>query len=204
MNKGQGIENESFEIIKAKLKHKHPDIHLPIVLRVIHATGDFEFEDLLRFHPEAVKKGMEAIKNGKKVLVDVKMVEVGINKKILRNYGSETLCFISDPEVADIASTNGLTRAEVAMEKAVREYGNQIGVVAIGNAPTALLKIIELIEAGAFQPYMVIGVPVGFVSAAESKEMLLSKDYPYITCLGTKGGSPVAASIVNAIIRTLS
>ncbi len=203
MNKGQGIENESFEIIKAKLKYEHPDIHLPIVLRVIHATGDFEFESLLKFHPEAVNKGMESIKNGKKVLVDVKMVEVGINKKILNKFGAETLCFISDSEVVEIATSNGLTRAEAAMEKAVRDYGNQIGVVAIGNAPTALLKVIELIDKGAFQPDLVIGVPVGFVSAAESKEMLLNKDYPYITCTGTKGGSPVAASIVNAILKIL-
>ena len=200
MNKGKRIENESFEIIKSKLKNRHPEEFLPIILRVIHATGDFEFEDLLCFHPDSIKNGVSSIKQGKKILVDVRMVEVGINKRILNRFGVETLCFISDPDVAKLASSNGITRAEASMEKAVRDYGDDIGIVAIGNAPTALLKVMELIDRGFFKPDLVVGVPVGFVSASESKEMLSKKDYPYITCLGTKGGSPVAVSIVNAIL----
>ncbi len=198
------IEGESFEIISASLKNSHPQEHMPVLMRVIHATGDFEFESILRFHQEAITRGIAAIKSGKKIFTDVKMVETGINKPLLERYGCEVFCYISDIDVIEKAKSEGKTRAEVAVEKAARNFGAQIGIVAIGNAPTALLKVIELVDRGVMKPDLIVGVPVGFVSAVESKEMLSNKTYPFITCLGTKGGSTVAVAILNALLRMAS
>ncbi len=204
MNKGMLIENESFEIIRAGLKEDHPEHEMPIILRVIHATGDFEFESILRFHSEAVKSGLRAITEGKRVLTDVKMIQTGINRPLLQRFGCETLCLISDEDVIKTAREEGKTRAEVAVEKAVEHAGGEIGIVAVGNAPTALLKTMELVDRSHFSPELIIGVPVGFVSASESKEELSRKPYPFITCLGTKGGSSVAVAIVNALLKMAS
>jgi len=179
-------------------KKTFPEQELPIVMRVIHATGDFDFEDNLRFHPEAVKAGIRALKSGKNILVDVNMVAAGINRRLLERWGGSIISMIS--EVGDQAMEEGKTRAEAAIEKAIDE---KIGIVAIGNAPTALLKTMELIDKGGFKPDLVIGVPVGFVSAGESKEALAKKTYPFITSLGRKGGSPVAVAIVNGILRLM-
>jgi len=199
MAKGSEIEKRSFEIIASQMKKKtFPEQELPIVMRVIHATGDFDFEDNLRFHPEAIKAGIRALKDGKNILVDVNMVAAGINRRLLERWGGSIISTIS--EVGDQAMEEGKTRAEAAIEKAIDE---KIGIVAIGNAPTALLKTMELIDKGGFKPDLVIGVPVGFVSAVESKESLAKKTYPFITSLGRKGGSPVAVAIVNGVLRLM-
>ena len=199
MAKGSEIEKRSFEIIASLMKKKtFQEMELPIVMRVIHATGDFDFEDNLRFHPEAIKAGIRALKDGKNILVDVNMVAAGINRRLLERWGGSIISTIS--EVGDQAVEEGKTRAEAAIEKTIDE---KIGIVAIGNAPTALLKTMELIDEGRFKPELVIGVPVGFVSAGESKEALAKKTYPFITSLGRKGGSPVAVAIVNGILRLM-
>ena len=199
MAKGIEIEKRSFEIIASRMKKKtFQELELPIVMRVIHATGDFDFEDNLRFHPEAIKAGIRALKDGKNILVDVNMVAAGINRRLLERWGGSIISMIS--EVGDQAMEEGKTRAEAAIEKTIDE---KIGIVAIGNAPTALLKTMELIDEGRFKPELVIGVPVGFVSAVESKESLAKKTYPFITSLGRKGGSPVAVAIVNGVLRLM-
>ena len=199
MAKGSEIEKRSFEIIASQMKKKtFPEQELPIVMRVIHATGDFDFEDNLRFHPEAIKAGIRALKDGKNILVDVNMVAAGINRRLLERWGGSIISTIS--EVGDQAVEEGKTRAEAAIEKAIDE---KIGIVAIGNAPTALLKTMELIDEGRFKPDLVIGAPVGFVNAEESKDALSKKPYPFITSLGRKGGSPVAVAIVNGVLRLM-
>jgi len=199
MAKGSEIEKRSFEIIASLMKKKtFQEMELPIVMRVIHATGDFDFEDNLRFHPEAIKAGIRALKDGKNILVDVNMVAAGINRRLLERWGGSIISTIS--EVGDQAVEEGKTRAEAAIEKAIDE---KIGIVAIGNAPTALLKTMELIDEGRFKPDLVIGAPVGFVNAEESKDALSKKPYPFITSLGRKGGSPVAVAIVNGILRLM-
>jgi precorrin-8X/cobalt-precorrin-8 methylmutase len=208
MRKGAEIERESFDIISDGMSRKFTPEEMPIVQRVIHATGDFDFEEIIRFHPDAIERGITAIRAGKDILVDVKMVEAGINKRLLSLFGGRVLCYISDPDVETSASEKGLTRAEAAVIKAVESNepslpggGSAIGIVAVGNAPTALLKVMELVDGGLFRPDLIIGVPVGFVKAEESKGVLNGKGYPFITCLGRKGGSPVAVAIVNALLK---
>jgi precorrin-8X/cobalt-precorrin-8 methylmutase len=203
MNKGALIEQDSFNIIKGEMTVKFTALEMPIVQRVIHATGDFDFERIIRFHPEAIKRGCDALKNGLDIFVDVKMVEAGINKILLDGLGGKIHCHISDEDVAIRAKRDGLTRAEASVDKVIAQSGDRIGIVAIGNAPTALLRVMELIDNGSFSPALVIGVPVGFVSALESKELLNSKKYPFITCLGRKGGSPIAVSIINALMKLI-
>jgi len=199
MDRGADIERRSFEIIDSELKGKgFTESELPIVMRVIHATADFDFESNLRFHPEAVEEGVKALKSGKNILVDVNMVASGINRRLLRRFGGDIISRIS--EVGGDAIKEGKTRAERAIEDAVDE---NIGIVAVGNAPTALFKVMELIDEGMLRPDLVIGVPVGFVNAVESKDVLLAKPYPFITCVGRKGGSSVAVAIVNGILRLL-
>ena len=194
------IEEKSFEIITREMgKTDFRDIETPIVKRVIHATGDFDFVKNMRFHPEAVEAGLRAIKNGKDILVDVHMVEAGINKRLLERWGGKVICNIQSTEHR-AQSTDNKTKAEEGIESAVKE-NNTIGIVAIGNAPTALYKTMKLIRNTDFKPELVIGVPVGFVKAVESKEVLLHMKYPFITSLGRKGGSPVAAAIVNALLK---
>jgi len=199
IEKALRIEEESFKIIERSLRGLHPGEFLPIVKRIVHATGDFDYENILRFHPQSVKEGVRAIRAGKDILVDVRMVESGVNRRALQEFGGRVICRINDHDVISLARTNNCTRSETAIEQAVSGTHN-IGVVAIGNAPTALLKTMELIESRIFNPALVIGVPVGFVKAEESKDRLSTKPYPFITCLGTKGGSSVAAAIVNALI----
>lgn len=193
------IEAASFQIIDLELGRLLHDARThSIIRRVIHATGDFTFADNMRFHARAVEAGIEAIRAGKNILADVHMVEAGINKALLAKFGGRVICGISDEETAKEAVASKQTRAEVAIERHTRD---NIGIVAVGNAPTALMRAMDLIEFGAFAPALVVGVPVGFVNAAESKDRLNSQDYPYITTLGRKGGSPVAAAIVNAIMK---
>lgn len=197
--KPEEIEAESFRIIESEIG---PTAFTPaqfaVVRRVIHATGDFSFAENLFFHPEAIDVALKAIRAGKNVLTDVNMSAVGVSKGILAKWGGKVFCRVAEPEVADEAKRLGLTRSEVAIAQAVEQ---NIGIVAIGNAPTALLKVMEMIDRSEWQPDLVIGVPVGFVNAAESKVLLAEKKYPFITALGRKGGSPVAAAIVNALLR---
>ncbi|MEW6426907.1 MAG: precorrin-8X methylmutase [Thermodesulfobacteriota bacterium] len=193
------IERESFRIIEEELgEHDFSPETFALVRRVIHATGDFSFADNLHFHPEAIRAGLAAIRGGKNILVDVTMAAAGISTGLLARHGGRVVCRVADPEVAARATALGRTRSEVAMEEAMAE---QIGIVAVGNAPTALLAVMAMIEGDLAAPDLVIGVPVGFVNAAESKEILAGKTYPFITSLGRKGGTPVAVALINALLR---
>lgn len=196
------IEEKSFQIIaeEAKLDNT-PLAQLPIIVRVIHATADFELGKSLLFHPEAIQKAKELIKAGKDILVDVEMLKAGISEKQLKKFGSKVLCYINDLEIAQLSQQTGMTRSELAIEKGITE--NNVGIVAIGNAPTALLKSIDILKHKEAAKEMVcIGVPVGFVKALESKLILSAQSFPFITNLSRKGGSPVAAAIINSLIKT--
>lgn len=197
------IEKRSFDIITAEADLSSiPVDRLPIVQRVIHATADFEFKNTLTFHADAVAAGLKALKAGKDILTDVEMVRTGINKKWLEPWGGKVVCAIQNAEDRG-QTTDNTTRAERGIAKALSE-NNNIGIIAIGNAPTALLKVIELFNTPAFagRPLpLVIGVPVGFVKAVESKALLAEQKHPFITALGRKGGTPVAVSIVNALLK---
>lgn len=195
----QDIEAESFRIIERELgPTRFSPEEFAVVRRTIHATGDFSFADNLRFHPRAVAAGLAAIRAGKNILVDVNMAASGISVALLARFGGRVLCRVAEAETVAQAKANGTTRSDAAM---VRSIDDNIGIVAIGNAPTALLKVMELIDQGLFAPDLVIGVPVGFVNASESKELLVEKNYPFITALGRKGGTPVAVAAVNALLR---
>jgi precorrin-8X/cobalt-precorrin-8 methylmutase len=152
----------------------------------------------MRFYPGAVEAGLEAIRAGKNILVDVNMAASGISKGLLEKFGGRVICRIAEPETVRQAKAENLTRSEAAIERAVED---NIGIVAVGNAPTALLKTMAMIDQGSFKPDLVIGVPVGFVNAAESKDILAGRSYPFITTLGRKGGTPVAVAAVNALLR---
>jgi precorrin-8X/cobalt-precorrin-8 methylmutase len=199
------IEAESFRIIEQEFLEQtghRPDDYQPgrfkIIQRVIHATGDFSFAGTLTFHEQAIQAGLASIRAGKNILIDVKMGAAGISLAKLQNFGGEVICRIGDKTVGQIAQTKGLTRSEAAFELAT---GDNIGIVAVGNAPTALLAAMRLIEEGRLNPDLVIGVPVGFVNAQESKEILSENTYPFIAALGRKGGTPVAVAIINALLR---
>lgn len=195
----QDIEAESFRIIERELGPTgfSPE-EFAVVRRCIHATGDFSFAENMRFHPQAISAGLAAIRAGKNILVDVNMAASGISSGLLAQCGGRVICRVAEPETAALAKANGTTRSDAAMSRSV---GDNIGIVAVGNAPTALLKVMDLIEQGLFAPDLIIGVPVGFVNAAESKEILVHKSYPFITALGRKGGTPVAVAAVNALLR---
>ena len=195
----QDIEAESFRIIERELGPTgfSPE-EFAVVRRCIHATGDFSFAENMRFHPQAISAGLAAIRAGKNILVDVNMAASGISSGLLAQYGGRVICRVAEPETAALAKANGTTRSDAAMARSV---GDNIGIIAVGNAPTALLKVMDLIEQGIFAPDLIIGVPVGFVNAAESKEILVHKPYPFITALGRKGGTPVAVAAINALLR---
>jgi precorrin-8X/cobalt-precorrin-8 methylmutase len=199
-NPGQVIENESFRIIREEMgPHSFGDLEEPVVVRVIHATADFDFAQNLRFHPDAVRVGIGALRKGCSTITDVRMVEIGISKRLVGRVGGEVLCRIDDRAVHARADREFTTRAVAAM----RELAPQMdgAVIAIGNAPTALLEVIRLVREDGIRPAVVIGVPVGFVSAVESKDELAALDTPYITALGRKGGSTVAVAVVNTLLR---
>jgi precorrin-8X/cobalt-precorrin-8 methylmutase len=206
VKKGLEIEQESFSIIDSEIGDSNGFTveQYAIVRRVIHATGDFEFARTIRFHPQAILSGLKAIRQGKNILVDVRMVEAGIHKKKLAQWGGKVFCFIDHEEVVATAQKEVKTRAETAIELGL---SHNIGIVAIGNAPTALIKVMEIFHTTdnrVQRPDLVIGAPVGFVNAAESKAALSKQNYPFITTLGRKGGSPVACSIVNALLNLMS
>lgn len=195
------IEAESFRIIDEEMgPHDFSVLEWPIVQRAIHSTADFELGRSLVFHPRAVEAGLAAIRKGADIVADVQMIQAGISAAHLAEFGGRVRCYMADPDVAMQARAEGTTRAIQCMRKAVREAPGAI--YAIGNAPTALLELVRLVEDGEADPALVIGVPVGFVSAAESKLQLERQGVvPYITNRGRKGGTPVAVSITNALLR---
>lgn len=200
----EDIERKSFDVISEETDLGDiPEDRHPIIKRVIHSTADFEFKKTLTFHPDAVRTGLEAIKAGKNILTDIEMVRTGINKKWLERWGGKVICCLSDEDVIRRSKETGKTRSEIAVEKAFQE-NNNIGIIAIGNAPTALLKTVEILNSPiAPRPLpLLIGVPVGFVNALESKSLLALQDFPFITNLSRKGGTPVAVAIVNALLKT--
>lgn len=196
------IEKRSFEIITAELGERTfpPEIE-PIVKRVIHTSADFEYADNLVFSEDAVQRAMSAIKHGAHIVTDTSMVQAGINKRTLAQFGGKVHCFIADADVAAEAKQRGVTRSTVSMEHAAKLDVPLL--FAIGNAPTALIELARLVEAGELKPELVIGVPVGFVNVVESKELIMQSGVPYIVARGRKGGSNIAAAIVNALLYQL-
>ncbi|WHE07734.1 precorrin-8X methylmutase [Thermoanaerobacterium thermosaccharolyticum] len=193
------IEKKSFEIIGKNIdESKFDKKELLIVKRVIHATADFEFANILKISKGAIEDGLKVLKEGFNIVSDTKMAEAGINKKVLDKIGSKVKSYINLPEVKEISKKCGITRSMAAMEIAAKDESNKI--FAIGNAPTALFRLIELAREGKAKPSLIIGVPVGFVGAEEAKEEVKKLDIPYIITEGEKGGSTVAAAIVNALL----
>jgi precorrin-8X/cobalt-precorrin-8 methylmutase len=196
--KPEEIERMSFQIIDREVgTHPFNKYQWPIVRRMIHTSADFEYKDTIRFHPQAVSAGIEAIRGGHTVITDTNMTRVGIRKKGIETYGGQVKCYMDDPLIHRTAKAEGCTRAKAAVDSAAAEMKD--GIYVIGNAPTALLHLIELVNAKKAQPALIIGLPVGFVNAVESKAALTDLDHPYITNVGRKGGSNVAASVVNAL-----
>jgi len=196
------IEKRSFEIIDAEVgKHDYDQMQWTIVRRVVHATADFDFatgESKIIFHPRAIESSFSAMKKRCAVVSDVDMVLAAINKKSLADLALRPRCYIADVSLAEESRKSGRTRSELAMRHASGEING--GIVVIGNAPTALFELIQMIKEATVTPALVIGIPVGFVSAPESKEELAKLDVPFITNSGRKGGSPAASSTINAIM----
>jgi precorrin-8X/cobalt-precorrin-8 methylmutase len=192
------IERTSFQIIDHEAgAHNYTIQQWSIVRRMIHTTADFEFKQMVRFHPDAVSAGIQAIRDGKKIVTDTNMARVGIRKKEIERFGGQVLCHMSEPSIHQKAAAAGTTRAKAAVDVAIAEM--QEGIYVVGNAPTALLRLIELVGEEKAHPALIVGLPVGFVNAAESKAALAEMNYPYITNIGRKGGSNVAACVVNAL-----
>jgi precorrin-8X/cobalt-precorrin-8 methylmutase len=203
--RGRAIEEGSFGVIDREAgPHEFTSAEWQIVRRVIHATADFEFKLLMRFHPDAVRAGITALRTGSPILVDVKMISAGLNEDRLAAHGCHAHCFISDPDVIDAARANDSTRATEAVRKARRLGLLDGALIAIGNAPTALLEVARLVRAEGVRPALIVGVPVGFVSAAESKEAITNAAVPFIVARGRKGGSPVAVAIIHALLMLLT
>lgn len=197
--KPMDIEARSFEIITEELGDTKliPGTE-PIVKRCIHTSADFDYAQNLCFSEAVVEKALEAIRNGACIVTDTQMAKAGINKKALARYGGEVYCFMSDEDVAENAKKSGTTRAVASMDKAA-ELEKPL-IFAIGNAPTALVRLYELIEDGRLKPALIIGVPVGFVNVVQSKELIMQAGVPYIVARGRKGGSNIAACICNALL----
>ncbi|MBI2119872.1 MAG: precorrin-8X methylmutase [Elusimicrobia bacterium] len=198
---GRNIEENSFAIIDQEAgQHSFSPEEWQVVRRVIHSTADFEYKSLVEFHPHAIKSGITALKNGCSIIVDVKMIQAGLNEDRLNAYGCKISSFISDEDVIKKAKEKNSTRAIESMKKAHELKILDGSIVAIGNAPTALLEIARLIKEENAKPGLIIGVPVGFVSAKESKEAILNLDSPYIVSKGRKGGSAIAVAIIHALL----
>ena len=199
--KPEDIENKSFEIIEKELDSMNisiPEQNAPVIKRVIHTTADFDFASTLRFSPDAVKIARRLIKNGADIITDTNMAKAGISKSSLARFGGQIHCFMADEDVAREARERGVTRALVSMERAAG-LGKKL-IFALGNAPTALISLYEMMKAGKYSPDFVIGVPVGFVNVVAAKELFLGGQVPYIINEGRKGGSTVAAAICNALL----
>ena len=199
------IEGESMRIIREELEAQGivlPPDRAAVVLRAIHTTADFDYAQNLWFTSGAVEAGVAALKAGTPIVTDTNMARSGVNRGACEALGVERLCYMADPEVARQSKEQGTTRAAAAVDRWAAEHPG--AVFAVGNAPTALLRMAELMEAGALRPALVIGVPVGFVNVVESKELLLTLDVPHIVARGRKGGSNVAAAICNAMLYQAS
>ena len=197
--KPMDIEKRSFEIITQLLGDTPLDpINAPVIKRVIHTSADFDYAQNLVFSPGAVQQGVEALRSGCDIVTDTQMAKSGINKTALGKLGGRVHCFMSDEDVAREARERGVTRATVCMERSVSL--EKPCIYAIGNAPTALIALRELLEAGRLHPALIIGVPVGFVNVVESKELIIESGVPHIVARGRKGGSNVAAAICNALL----
>lgn len=197
------IEARSMEIIRSELKIPLPPENEAVILRAIHTTADFDYAENLCFSPKAVELGVDALRRGTDIVTDTTMAMSGINKRVLAKFGGQIHNFIADPEVAAQAKALGVTRASVSMERAAA-LGKPL-IYAIGNAPTALVRLYELWQAGTLPaPSLIIGVPVGFVNVVEAKELTMEMDCPWIVARGRKGGSNVAAAICNALLYTAS
>ena len=202
--KGQSIEDESMQIIENEIgSHSYNEQEWPIVRRIIHSTADFDFarDNKIIFHKDAIKNGLEALKNGSSIVVDVNGIIGLLNKQNPKDFGNNVICNISEPSIMEAAKEAGKTRAQMSMRLAKEDMNS--GIVVVGNAPTALLEVMKMVREGIIKPALVIGIPVGFVSAVESKEELAKMDIPFITNQGRKGGSPCAAAIVNALYKLL-
>lgn len=200
--KPSDIEKRSMEIITSELGGRTwPEPEFSIVKRCIHTSADFDYADNLCFSDQAASIGLEALRNGAHIVTDTRMAWSGINKKKLAQFGGEAHCFMSDEDVAKEAKERGCTRAAICME---RGAALDVPVIfAIGNAPTALIRLYELMEEGRVKPALIIGAPVGFVNVVESKELIMETDVPYIIPRGRKGGSNIAATICNAMLYRL-
>ena len=202
--KGQEIEDESMQIIESEIgSHSYNEMEWPIVRRIIHSTADFDFagENKLLFHKDAISNGINALKNGCSIVADVNGVIGLMNKQNPKDFGNDLICNISDPVLMESAKKAGKTRAQMSMRMAEKEING--GIVVVGNAPTALLEVMEMFREGLVKPALVVGIPVGFVSAVESKDELSKMNMPFITNIGRKGGSPCASAIINALYKLL-
>ncbi|WP_418790317.1 precorrin-8X methylmutase [Phosphitispora sp. TUW77] len=197
----RAIEDTSMDIIEQCVPwiKELPEGEMQIVRRIIHTTGDPDIAKLVKIHPEAVASGLQAMRQGKPIFTDVQMLRSGISSIQLEQFGIETMCLIKDPEIAAEAKRTGKTRAMIAMAKAAP--GLDGAIIAIGNAPTALFELCEMVRRGELRPALVVGTPVGFVGAKESKEVLVETPVPYITVTGTRGGSTIAVAALNALLK---
>ncbi len=205
--KPEEIEARSMAIIEEELKaknafHRWSPGEYAVVRRCIHTSADFEYADQMYFSDGAVETALRAIKDGAHIITDTKMAASGINKKRLSVFEGQVHCFMDDPQVAREAKARGITRSAVCMERGSQVEGKKI--FAVGNAPTALIRLYELIREGKVQPELIIGVPVGFVNVVESKELIIQAGVPCIVARGRKGGSNIAAAICNALIYQCS
>lgn len=195
------IEEKSMEIIQNSFKNvDFTDQELTVAKRIIHTTGDVSYSEIIKFQNDFIKNSLAALKTGGKIYTDTNMTKAGINKKSLEKLGLEVVCYVSDEDVFKLAKKNNTTRSQAAIEKAINEG---IKIFSVGNAPTALFKLLEEVDKDKVNPDFIIGVPVGFVGAAESKEELRKYSIPQITTVGNKGGSNVAASIINSLMYML-
>ena len=203
--KGQSIEDASMQMIEDEIgEHHYNEKEWPIVRRVIHSTADFDFagKNKIIFQKDAIQSAMNALRNGCSIVVDVNGVIGGLNKQNPKDFGNNIICNISDPKIMELAKKEGKTRSQVSMRAAKSDIDG--GVVAIGNAPTALLEVIQMVKEGIIKPALIIGIPVGFICAAESKEELSKLEKtPFITNIGRKGGSSSASAIINAIFKLI-
>lgn len=196
------IEQRSMATIERELNGRTwPEPEFSIIKRCIHTSADFDYADNLTFSENAAKIGVEAIKNGADIVTDTKMAAAGINKKRLADHGGQVHCYISDPDVIEEAKAKGSTRATVSMQRGAK-IGKPV-IFVVGNAPTALYEVHRMIVEEGLKPALVVGVPVGFVNVVESKEIIMGDDVPYIVAKGRKGGSNIAAAIINAMLYTM-
>lgn len=203
--KGQSIEDASMQLIEEEIgNHDYDEKEWPVVRRIIHSTADFDFagKNRIIFSKNAITSGIEALRNGKSIVVDVNGVIGGLNKQNPKDFQNDIICNISNPEVMELAKKEAKTRSQISMRMA--ESFIDGGIVVIGNAPTALLEVIQMVKEGLVKPALIIGIPVGFICASESKEELAKlTEVPFITNIGRKGGSSSAAAVVNALYKLL-